>query len=111
MSESTFTKHLRDFLSDNGGGSIKLGASIFLAKGTPDMICFYKRFTFFMEDKVWPNPATSIQKATINKIREQGGHAWVATLMPNGKIDVEGREFDGPEQLFEFCVASIGRPN
>jgi Neuraminidase (sialidase) len=107
MSETKFTKDLREFLEENNGGSIKLGASMFLAKGTPDMICFYKKCMFMVEDKVYPNTLSPIQRATIIKIRKEGGHVWCATLMPNGKISVDGKEFDGPRPFFDFCVQQV----
>jgi hypothetical protein len=106
MNETAFTAKLRKFLEESEGGSIKLGASVFLAKGTPDMICFYRGETFFLEDKVYPNKLSPIQKATIDKIRKEGGYAWCAVLTDNG-IVVENERFDDERGLFEWCIHKI----
>ena len=105
MNETTFTKKLRDYIEDKGGGSIKLGASLFMAKGVPDTIFFIKGMTFFLESKVYPNTTSAIQKAQIERINKQGGFAWCVTYK-DGIIKIDGQSLD-IEGLFEYIFKHI----
>lgn len=107
MKETPFTQKLRKHVKDNGGGSYKLGASLFLAKGIPDTIFFFK-YTFLLESKVHPNKATPIQLAQIDYIRKSGGFAWVVTLMKNGIIRLDDMEFKTMEDMFNYIKEYIG---
>jgi hypothetical protein len=106
MKETPFTKSLRDFVKNHNGGSIKLGASMFLPKGTPDTIYFYT-YTFLLESKVYPNTASDIQLEQISRIRNAGGFAWVCTLMKDGIIMLDDISFGGVGLMFNHIKEYI----
>ena len=106
MKETSFTRSLREYVSEHGGGSYKLGASMFLAQGIPDAIYFYKGKTFLIESKVYPNKATPLQLEQVARIREWGGFAWVATLK-NGIIIIDEHSFVTVEEAFGFIIKEI----
>lgn len=105
MKETQFTKNLRRYIENNGGGSYKLGASQFLAKGMPDTVFFFT-YTFFLESKIHPNKATPIQLAQIERIRKWGGFAWVCTWK-NGIILLDDLEYSSIEDMFNFIKEHI----
>jgi hypothetical protein len=109
MRETPFTKSLRKYVKDNGGGSYKLGASVFLAKGIPDTVFFLDKKTFFLESKIAPNKATPIQLAQIDYIRNSGGFVWVCTLMKDGIIKLDDLEFQTIENMFNWIKEYIKR--
>ena len=106
MNETAFTRKLRDYVDDNGGGSYKIGASIFMEKGFPDTIFFLKGNTFLLESKVWPNKPTAIQLEQIRRIRSYGGYAWVCTLK-DGIIMLDDVRFDSIQTMFTFIIKDI----
>ena len=73
-----------------------MGASMFLEKGTPDLICSYETSAFFLEDKVYPNKATKIQLAQIARLKSMGFYAWVLTERGDGFVlgDTEYKSLD-----------------
>ena len=103
MNETKFTKSLRDYVEKRHGGSYKMGASMFLAKGFPDSIYFFSYLTFLLESKIHPNKASKIQKEQIKKINAWGGFAWEITKMPDGKIKL--RDYKEPEEFFNTIEA------
>jgi hypothetical protein len=107
MNETEFTNKVRKFISDKAGGSIKLGASRFLAKGTPDLVCCLK-YTFFLEDKVYPNRASPIQLACIKKLREEGFFAWVLTYR-DSEYMLDEKSYNSLEDVFKYIGEYIGQ--
>lgn len=90
MGETQFTKNIRSAIKGHKGGSIKLGASQFLPKGTPDMVCSCFSKTFFIESKVHPNKLSPIQAAFHKQMRDEGFMVFTVTLMPDDTIKVDG---------------------
>ena len=78
--ETQFTNALRDVVAACTGYSIKLGASRFMAAGTPDTIYSLGGFLFFLESKVYPYKPSEAQIIQLNRIRETNGPAWICTL-------------------------------
>lgn len=106
MSETQFTRKVRDYIELNKGGSVKLGASQFLAKGTPDLICCLKNYTFLLEDKVYPNTASKIQKAVIAKMRSEGFFVWVLTQKDDIFL-LDDKEHCSLDSVFEYIINTI----
>lgn len=106
MKETDFTYQLRNWVKEHDGGSYKLGASIFLEKGIPDTIYFYKKKTFFLESKVYPRKATLIQEAQVRRIRQWGGYAWIITWK-DGIIILEDKQFNCIGEVFNFIYRQI----
>ena len=97
--ETQFTKKVRSWLKEHGGGSLKLGASMFLEKGTPDLICCYKGKAFFLENKVYPNKPSPIQLGQINKLKGYGFFVWILTEH-NGFV-LDDKLFTSLDAVFE----------
>lgn len=106
MNETQFTKKVRDYISEHKGGSVKLGASQFLAKGTPDMICCLDGYTFLLEDKVWPNVTSKIQKAVIAKMRSEGFFVWVLTQKDDIFL-LDDKEHCSLDSVFEYIISAM----
>jgi hypothetical protein len=106
MKETPFTQSLRRYVTENGGGSYKLGASMFLAQGIPDVLYFYKEKTFLIESKVYPNTASPLQLEQIHRIRKWGGYAWIATWK-DGIIIIDGQNFESIETMFNFIIKEM----
>jgi hypothetical protein len=106
--ETQFTEAIRDGIASVGGYSLKLGASQFMAKGTPDTIYFLAGVTFLIESKVHPFKVSAIQVEQLRRIRAGTGCAWAATLRPlDGVMTVvldDGWQFTSLENMVKHCV-------
>jgi len=110
VNETSFTNKIRDFIESQGGGSLKLGASQFLAKGAPDMVCTMSSVTFFLESKVHPNKLSKIQIAVGKKMRKEGFKVYAIKAMSD-HILISGEtyedlslRFDNIEQALQHIV-------
>ena len=102
--ETKFTEAIRDCVAYLGGYSIKLAASMFQAKGTPDTVYFLSGVTFHLESKVHPFKPSAAQLKQIQLIRETFCLAWVCTLK-NGIILLDDKQFTNIEDLIRYCHA------
>lgn len=72
----------------------KQGALVFkiverFRSGIPDLIVIHNGRTSFVELKVYPNELSALQELTMTNIAQKGGFAFVATLMKDGREDVQ----------------------
>lgn len=100
--ESKFTEAIRDCVAYLGGHSIKLAASMFSAKGTPDAVYFLSGVTFHLESKVHPFKPSPLQLKQISLIREANCLAWICTLK-NGIIYLDDKQFTDIETMIRYC--------
>ena len=100
--ESKFTEAIRDCIAYLGGHSIKLAASMFSAKGTPDAVYFLSGVTFHLESKVHPFKASPLQLKQIELIRATGCLAWICTLK-EGIIYLGDEKFTDIESMIRYC--------
>ncbi len=100
--ETKFTEAIRDCVAYLGGYSIKLAASMFQAKGTPDTVYFLSGVTFHLESKVWPFKASAAQLTQRRLIRETGCLVWICTLK-DGIIIMDEQKFTDIESMIRFC--------
>lgn len=100
--ETKFTEAIRDCIAYLGGYSIKLAASMFSAKGTPDAVYFLNGVTFHLESKVHPFKASPLQLKQISLIRETGCLAWIC-MLKNGIIYLDNKEFTDIETMIRYC--------
>lgn len=105
--ETKFTEAIRDCVAYLGGlnvgsHSIKLAASMFQAKGTPDTVYFLNGVTFHLESKVHPFKPSAQQLKQIQLIRQAGCLAWVCTLK-GGIIILDDRTFTDIESMIRYC--------
>lgn len=100
--ETQFTNKFRDAITCLGGYSIKLGASQFMQKGTPDTYVTIGGVSFLCESKVHPYKPTPIQKRVIRDVRDALGCAWIITLK-DCKIFIDtGESFEGFLDLIQY---------
>jgi hypothetical protein len=99
--ETKFTEAVRDCLAYLGGYSIKLAASMFQAKGTPDTVYFLSGVTFHLESKVHPFKASVLQLKQIELIRATFCLAYICTLK-NGIIELDNLKFDTIESMIRY---------
>lgn len=98
--ETAFTNAIRDAVSFFGGTTIKLGASQFMAKGTPDTYYTLGGVSFLMESKVHPNKMSPIQQRVISDIRKANGKVWAITFKVDHMYLDTGEKFDNFTELF-----------
>jgi hypothetical protein len=99
--ETQFTEAIRDTVAYLGGHSIKLAASMFQAKGTPDTVYFLNGVTFHLESKVHPFKPSQHQLKQIELIRATCCLAWVCTLR-NFMIYMDEEKFDNIESMIRY---------
>lgn len=99
--ETKFTEAVRDCLAYLGGYSIKLAASMFQAKGTPDTVYFLSGVTFHLESKVHPFKASFLQLKQIELIQATYCLAYICTLK-NGIIELNDLKFDTIESMLRY---------
>lgn len=99
--ETQFTEAIRDSVAYLGGYSIKLAASMFQAKGTPDTVYFLSGVTFHLESKVHPFKPSSQQLKQIQLIRQTGCLAYVCTLKKD-IIILDDKTFTTIEEMLRY---------
>jgi len=107
--ETQFTNAIRDAVCFLDGYSLKLGASMFMAKGTPDTDYFLAGVSFLLESKVHPFKVSPIQAEQLSRIRGGTGSAWAATLRNQKIIFDSGNEFIDIYSMLKFCVGEAKR--
>jgi hypothetical protein len=101
--ETKFTEAIRNTVAALGGYSIKLAASMFQAKGTPDAVYFISGITFHLESKVHPFKPSLLQLKQLELIRETGAVAWICTLKKDTIFLDTGEQFKNIEEMIRFC--------
>jgi hypothetical protein len=91
VSESSFVSRMKTELEKVGAVVLKVHGGPYQQSGWPDLQVYHTKWTGHLEAKVGNNPASSIQKEVIIKLRKRGTPAGVIRLR-NGVVTMDGCE-------------------
>ena len=98
MSETEFKKEVLEYLNSlPRTKAIKLRGSIYMERGTPDILCVHKGVPIFLELKVGKNVASKMQERQIKEWQSSGARAMVIRNMNQLEQLITGLNSSLPE--------------